>query len=51
MKLFVTRSMQDPRESGYEEAVGHWIEHFIEQSSGRAFVLFTKSVLNKTVAA
>src|SRR5437879_9503940 len=29
MKLFVVRRMPDPRETGYREALIHWIEHFI----------------------
>ncbi|HLP78598.1 MAG TPA: helicase C-terminal domain-containing protein, partial [Candidatus Paceibacterota bacterium] len=33
--------MPDPRESGYSEALEHWIEHFIRQTHGKAFVLFT----------
>jgi ATP-dependent DNA helicase DinG len=41
MKLFVARKMPDPRESGYADALEHWIEHFIKQTHGKAFVLFT----------
>jgi ATP-dependent DNA helicase DinG len=41
MKLFVARKMPDPRESGYAEALEHWIEHFVKQTHGKAFVLFT----------
>ncbi len=29
MKLFVAGKMPDPREPGYQEALIHWIEHFI----------------------
>jgi ATP-dependent DNA helicase DinG len=41
MKLFVVGKMPDPREAGYREALQHWIEHFIRQTHGKAFVLFT----------
>lgn len=41
MKLCVVQKMPDPRESGYSEALEKWIEHFIRQTHGKAFVLFT----------
>jgi ATP-dependent DNA helicase DinG len=41
MKLFVVRKMPDPREAGYADALEHWIEHFVRQTHGKAFVLFT----------
>jgi len=41
MKLFVVSKMPDPREAGYADALEHWIEHFIRQTHGKAFVLFT----------
>jgi ATP-dependent DNA helicase DinG len=41
MKLFVVRKMPDPREVGYSEALAEWIAHFVEETGGRAFVLFT----------
>jgi REP element-mobilizing transposase RayT len=41
MKLFVARKMPDPRESGYRDALVHWIAHFIRMTHGKAFVLFT----------
>jgi ATP-dependent DNA helicase DinG len=41
MKLFVVRAMPDPRETTYRDALIHWIEHFIKQTHGKAFVLFT----------
>jgi ATP-dependent DNA helicase DinG len=41
MKLYVVNKMPDPRESGYRDALLHWIEHFIRQTHGKAFVLFT----------
>jgi len=41
MKVFVVGKMPDPREEGYREALIHWIEHFVKETHGKAFVLFT----------
>src|SRR5438105_5892067 len=41
MKMFIVQKMPDPRDAGYEKALEHWIAHFVEQTEGRAFVLFT----------
>jgi ATP-dependent DNA helicase DinG len=41
MKMFVIKKMPDPRDSGYHEALEHWIAHFVQKTDGRAFVLFT----------
>jgi len=41
MRLFVVKKMPDPREAGYADALEHWIEHFVKQTHGKAFVLFT----------
>lgn len=41
MKLFLVKSMADPREPKYERDLVRWIEHFLDLSQGRAFVLFT----------
>ena len=41
MRLYVVAKMPDPREQGYREALVHWIEHFVRQTRGKAFVLFT----------
>ena len=41
MKLFVANKMPDPRDAGYRDALIHWIEHFVRQTHGKAFVLFT----------
>src|SRR5438046_1008257 len=43
MKLFIVQKMPDPRDPRCDEALGRWISHFVEQSEGRAFVLFTSS--------
>ncbi|HKR53223.1 MAG TPA: helicase C-terminal domain-containing protein, partial [Chthoniobacterales bacterium] len=41
MKMFVVRKMPDPRDAGYEDALELWIAHFVGQTDGHAFVLFT----------
>jgi ATP-dependent DNA helicase DinG len=41
MRLYVAKKMPDPRDSGYNDALEHWIRHFVKETSGRAFVLFT----------
>jgi ATP-dependent DNA helicase DinG len=41
MKIFIVQKIPDPRNAGYEEALEHWIGHFVEQTGGSAFVLFT----------
>jgi ATP-dependent DNA helicase DinG len=50
MKFFVVKNMPDPRESGYRDALIKWIEHFVRQTHGKAFVLFTNFRLMKEVA-
>src|SRR5690606_26104326 len=41
MKLFAVKKMPDPRDAGYADSLEHWIRHFIKQTHGKAFVLFT----------
>ncbi|NBR86511.1 MAG: ATP-dependent DNA helicase, partial [Verrucomicrobia bacterium] len=41
MKVYVANKMPDPRDAGYREALEHWVKHFIRQTHGKAFVLFT----------
>ena len=41
MKLFVPKKMPEPKEEGYRDALVHWIEHFVTQTHGKAYVLFT----------
>jgi len=41
MKLFVVQKMPDPRDARYNEALAQWVAHFVEETQGRAFVLFT----------
>jgi len=49
MKLFVVNKMPDPRDAGYREALVHWIEHFVEKTHGKAFVLFTNFKLMQEI--
>ena len=41
MKMFVVRKMPDPREADYKKELERWVEHFVQKTDGRAFVLFT----------
>ena len=41
MKLFVVRRMPDPRDDAYGAALAEWVARFVEDTEGRAFVLFT----------
>jgi ATP-dependent DNA helicase DinG len=50
MKLFVAGKMPDPRDPGYEDALVHWIEHFLRMTHGKAFVLFTNFKLMQQIA-
>ncbi len=50
MKVLVPRQIPEPKEPGYQEALVHWIEHFIRQTHGKAFVLFTSFRLMHEVA-
>jgi ATP-dependent DNA helicase DinG len=33
--------MPDPRDNAYNAALAQWVAHFVEETDGRAFVLFT----------
>ena len=50
MTLFVAGKMPDPRDPGYEDALVHWIGHFVTRTHGKAFVLFTSHRLMLQVA-
>jgi Rad3-related DNA helicase/REP element-mobilizing transposase RayT len=50
MKLFAVKKMPDPREAGYADALEHWIAHFVKQTHGKAFVLFTNYKLMQELA-
>ncbi len=51
MKLFVVQKMPDPRHAEYSEALARWISHFVEETEGRAFVLFTSYRAMQELAA
>lgn len=50
MRLYVVGKMPDPRDAGYRDALAKWIEHFIRQTHGKAFVLFTNTRLMHELA-
>ncbi|MDE0578104.1 MAG: ATP-dependent DNA helicase, partial [Opitutales bacterium] len=50
VKLYIASRMPDPRDDEYGEALGHWIEHFIRKTHGKAFILFTNGKLMREVA-
>ncbi len=41
MKIYIAGKMPDPRDSGYRDALEKNIKGFIQQTHGKAFVLFT----------
>lgn len=51
MRLYVTRKMPDPRDKGFEKALAEQIERFVEQTKGRAFVLFTSYKTMQAIAS
>ena len=50
MKLYAVRQMPDPRDEGYRDALIRWVEHFVTQTHGKAFVLFTNFKLMQEVS-
>jgi len=50
MQLFVVNKMPDPRSPEYRDALVHWIGHFVRQTHGKAFVLFTSFKLMHEVS-
>ncbi len=50
MELYVVNKMPDPRSPEYRDALVHWIEHFVKQTQGKAFVLFTSFKLMHEVS-
>jgi ATP-dependent DNA helicase DinG len=51
MKLFVVRQMPDPRDESYSAALAEWVARFVEDTDGRAFVLFTSHRAMQQLAA
>jgi ATP-dependent DNA helicase DinG len=50
MRFYVVNKMPDPRDATYSDALVHWISHFVRQTHGKAFVLFTNSKLMHEIA-
>lgn len=50
MRVYVAGKMPDPRDAGYEDALVAQVEHFVEKTRGKAFVLFTNARLMQAVA-
>jgi ATP-dependent DNA helicase DinG len=51
MRIFAVRKMPDPRDAGYDAALAEKIEHFVEMTRGRTFVLFTSYKMMQSVAS
>ncbi|HTI69390.1 MAG TPA: helicase C-terminal domain-containing protein [Candidatus Limnocylindria bacterium] len=51
MKVYVVPKMPDPKDAAYEDALVKWIKHFVKETHGSAFVLFTNSRLMQQVAS
>ncbi len=51
MKIYVIKSMPDPSDPKYEDALVHWIGRVLKYTEGKAFVLFTSYRLMRNVAA
>jgi len=50
MKVFVVNKIPEPRDPGHREVLIKWIEHFVQKTHGKAFVLFTNFKLMLDVA-
>ncbi len=50
MKIYVAAKMPDPRASEYAKALIKSIEHYIELTHGKAFVLFTNARLMRDIS-
>jgi ATP-dependent DNA helicase DinG len=50
MRFYVVNKMPEPKDPKYAESLVHWISHFITQTHGKAFVLFTNSKLMQETA-
>lgn len=51
MRLYVVKNIPAPGTKEHEAAMPQWIEHFLELSQGRAFVLFTSHAQMTRIAA
>lgn len=50
MVIHLVKSMPDPNSSSFDDELEKWIRHFVSQSDGRAFVLFTSYRLLREMA-
>jgi ATP-dependent DNA helicase DinG len=50
MKIHLVKSMPDPNSDSFDEELEKWIKHFVTESQGRAFVLFTSYRLLREMA-
>ncbi|MEM6821074.1 MAG: helicase C-terminal domain-containing protein [Verrucomicrobiota bacterium] len=50
MKVMIPRQMPDPRAREYEAALEKWIFHFVKETGGGAFVLFTSYGIMRRLA-
>jgi ATP-dependent DNA helicase DinG len=51
MKMYIVRKMPDPRDAAYEEALAGEVERWVEETKGRAFVLFTSYKTMSAIAS
>lgn len=52
MRVYIPRSMPEPKErEKYEATMEYWIRHFVQQTHGKAFVLFTSYATMQRLAA
>lgn len=50
MKVFIPRHIPEPKNTQYEDALAHWIQYFVSQTHGKAFVLFTSYGVMQRIA-
>ena len=52
MRVYIAKGMPEPSHPKFGEELPKWVEHFIRQTDGKAFVLFTSyGLLRKTAEA
>ena len=52
MRVYIGKGMPEPSHPKFSEELPKWVEHFIRQTDGKAFVLFTSyGLLRKTAEA
>jgi ATP-dependent DNA helicase DinG len=50
VKLYLSRQIPEPNQPGYEDTIIRFIDHLIEKTHGKAFVLFTSYRMLETCA-